>query len=135
MTLSRRLAALAMVAALCSDPPLAGAATLAAQEKAALQAAMQHHIDRQLVQGAYLYLVPGSGQVRVLHPVTSHPMILRMGAHFVLCADFIDAVGRPVNVDFYLAPRGNGYVVFHAAVAQRAQLEAWMKSGKVKPAD
>jgi len=135
MILAHRLAALAMAAALCGAPPLAGAATLAAQDKAALQAGMQQHIDRQLVQGAYLYLVPGSGEVRALHPVTSHPVILRMGAHFVLCADFIDAVGRPVNVDFYMASRGNGYVVFHAAVAQRAQLEALMKSGRVKPAD
>lgn len=135
MTLRFTLAGLALAGTLLCAPSHAGASPLAAQDKAALQAGMQQHIDRQLVQGGYLYLVPESGEVRVLHPVTAHPMILRMGANFVLCADFVDAVGKPVNVDFYMAPRGKGFVVFHAAVGQRAQLEALMKAGKVKPAD
>lgn len=110
----------------------AAAAKLSLPEKASLQAGLQQHIDRNLVDGAYLRLNPGTGEVTKLHPVTAHPMILRMGAYFVLCSDFRDAQGEAVNVDFYMAPRGKGFVVFHTAAAQRADLEKLMKAGKAE---
>ena len=62
-------------------------------------------------------------------------MILRMGPYFVLCSDFRDDTGNPVNVDFYMARRGKSYVVFQMSVAQRSQLEQLMKEGKVEAAD
>lgn len=108
---------------------------LAAVDKATLQASMQQHIDRQLVEGAYLHLNPDTGEVTPLHPTTAHPMILSMGKYYVLCSDFRDARGSAVNIDFYLARRGRNYVVFHTAVAQRAQLERLMKAGKVEMLD
>jgi hypothetical protein len=118
-----------------STSGVAATTPLTASEKAALQAGMQQHIDRQLVDGAYLELNPLSGETRSLHPVTAHPMILRMGSYFVLCSDFRDAEGKPVNVDFFMAQRGKSYVVFHTSIAQRAQLENLMKAGKVQMAD
>ena len=69
-------------------------------KKVALQAAMQRHIESQLIDGAYLHLDPGSGAVRALYPVKAHPMTLKMGDYFVLCSDFRDTKGRAVNVDF-----------------------------------
>ncbi len=109
--------------------------TLDNQQRAALQANMQQHIDRNLVEGRFLYFAPGSAAVKSLHPVKAHPMIMRMGQYYVLCSDFRDDNGNPVSMDFYMARRGSGYVVFHTAVAQRDQLEQMMKDGKVKPAD
>jgi len=105
--------------------------SVSVSEKASLQAAMQRHIDRSLVNGAYLHLNPKSGDVRRLHPVTAHPAILQMGNYFVLCFDFRDDGGKPVNVDFYMARKGQSYVVFHAAVENRALLGRLMKTGKV----
>ena len=103
--------------------------------RAALQATMQQHIDRNLVQGAYLHLDTATGNVVELYPVSPHPVIMRMGSVFVLCADFRKRNGVTVNVDFYLAKDNHRYVVFHAAVDQRHMLEKWMKAGKVARLD
>ncbi len=103
--------------------------------KASLQAAMQQHIDRSLVNKAYLHLDSATGEVVQLYPVSPHPMIMQMGKYFVLCADFRDRQGTTVNVDFYMAKAGRRYVVFHTAIAQRDMLERWMKAGKVEQFD
>lgn len=100
-------------------------------EKAALQAAMQRHIDRTLVDGVILHLDRTSGEVRRLHPVTAHPMILVYGDHFVLCFDFRDDAGNNVPIDYYMARQGSSYAVFHTAVADRALLQDLMAAGKV----
>ena len=92
-------------------------------EKAALQAAMQQHIDRNLVEGAFLHLDTETGRVRQLYPQSPHPMILRMSEYFVLCSDFKDGACRSVNVDFYIARDSQSYVIFHSAVDDRANLQ------------
>jgi hypothetical protein len=100
-------------------------------QKAALQAAMQKHIERGLVDGAYLHFDLSSGVVRELAQVKAHPVILMMGEYFVLCSDFRDKAGKAVNIDYYLARRGKSYVVFHSEVDNRDQLMALIQKGKV----
>jgi hypothetical protein len=92
---------------------------------------MQTYIDRRLVKGAYLSLDRSSGEVRELHPIAAHLVILKMGKYFILCSDFRDQKGQSVNIDFYLAPRGKRYVVFDALVDERSGLQRLMKAGKV----
>lgn len=104
-------------------------------DKTALQAAMQQHIDRNLVDGAYLQLDARSGQVHALHPYKPHPVILKMGAYFVLCSDFRDDKGKTVNVDFYMARRGRSYVVFHKAVDTDNLVTRLMKEGRAERVD
>ncbi len=108
---------------------------LSLSEKANLQAAMQRYIDRQTVEGVYLYLESQSGEVRALHPVTAHPAILSMGPYYVLCFDFRDDRGKDVNVDFYLARKDTSYVVFHAAVDARTVLNRLIQDGQVVSAE
>ncbi len=105
--------------------------TVGTADKAALQAAMQRHIDRSLVNGAYLHLDFDTGDVQKLHPVKAHPMILQMGEYFVLCSDFRDQTGKPVNIDFYLARQDRFYVVFRSAVDDRSKLERLMEKRKI----
>lgn len=112
-----------------------GSQALTLSEKAALQAAMQRHIDGQLVNGAYLFLDARQEQIRPLHPVTTHPMILRMGEHFVLCYDFRDDAGEQVLVDYYVAQTDGSYVVFHTEIANREVLHRLMEAGIVKRID
>jgi hypothetical protein len=114
--------------------PLAASWALDLSDKAGLQAAMQRHIQRNLVDGAYLHLKTKTGEVQRLQPVTPHPMIMKMGQHFVLCFDFRDAEGKAVEIDFYLARRNRSFVVFHAAIENRAMLMRFMKAGKVERA-
>ncbi|MDF1790413.1 MAG: hypothetical protein P1U88_00815 [Thalassobaculaceae bacterium] len=104
---------------------------LSLDDQAALQAAMQRHIDRVLVDGAVLYIDRESGEARQLHPVTAHPMILAYGEHFVLCFDFRDEDGKNVPIDYYMARQDRSYVVFHTAVADRTLLKELMGSGRV----
>ena len=108
---------------------------LSLSEKANLQAAMQRYIDRQMVEGVYLYIESQSGEVRALHPVTAHPAILSMGPYYVLCFDFRDDRGKDVNVDFYLARKDTSYVVFHAAVDARTVLNRLIQGGQVVSAE
>lgn len=103
----------------------------ALSQKTALQAAMQRHIERNLVDGSYLQFDLASGEVRELSPLKAHPVILKMGQYFVLCSDFQDKNGVSVNIDYYLARRGKSYVVFHSEVDRRDELMALIKRGKV----
>lgn len=104
-------------------------------EKASLQAALQRHVDRQMVGGVYLYLDASTGETKSLHPVTAHPMIMQMGDKFVLCFDFRDGKGKTVEVDYYLAAKNNSYVVYHTAINNRQLLMRLVKAGKVKRAE
>lgn len=107
------------------------AAALDLAEKASIQASMQRHVDGQLVDGVLFYLDQESGDVRRLHPVTAHPMLMTMGDHYVLCFDFRDDKGENVPIDYYMARRDGDYVVFHTAVADRTLLQRLMSDGKV----
>lgn len=112
--------------------PVRADVSLTLAEQATLQAAMQRHVEASSIDGAVLYLDRETGEARPLHPVTAHPMILSYGEHFVLCFDFRDASGKNVPIDYYMARRGNGYVVFHTAVADRTLLKELMADGRVK---
>lgn len=125
-------AAILIAATLCLSPLTVNAeGSLSVAEQAAIQAAMQRHIDRNLVDGTVLYIDHETGEVRPLYPVTAHPMILAYGEHFVLCFDFRDDDGQNVPIDYYMARQDNGFVVFHTAVADRALLQTLMSDGKV----
>lgn len=115
--------------------PISSAQALSLSDKAGLQAAMQQHVDRQTVDGAYLYFDTKAGQVRTLYPATAHPLIVYLGEQFVLCFDFADAKGKKVEIDFYLARKGDSFIVFHTAVENRSMLTALMDAGKAELAD
>lgn len=127
------LRALVLAALLAFPAVQADALTLA--DKTALQIAMQKHVDQLTIGDYYLYFDAKRGEVRKLRPATAHPMIMQMGKHFVLCFDFLDNAGKKVEVDYYMARKGRGFVVFHSAVASRNALMALVKSGKVRPAN
>jgi len=130
MNFQRAFAAcLTLLAALGAWPIVGGAESIG--EKASLQAAMQRYIDRQMVDDAFLYLDQENGEVGRLHPVTAHPMILKMGRNYVLCFDFRNDQGADVNVDFYMAPTEGSYIVFHTAIDDREVLHRLMQDGKV----
>ena len=113
-TIVKLTAGLALVVVLGLSPGTVHGLSLA--EKANLQAAMQRHIDRNAVDGMFLYFDQASNSVRGLHPVTTHPKILTVDDYYVVCFDFRDDAGKHVNVDFFMAPRDDTYVVFHTSV-------------------
>ena len=102
-------------------------------DKARLQAAMQQHIGRSLVDGAILHLDTKTGEVTSLYPTQAHPMIIAMGDNFVLCTDLRDKAGNMMPLDLYMAPSGRSFKVFHAEINNRKPLKTFMKKGLAKP--
>lgn len=102
-------------------------------DKAKLQAAMQQHIQRNLVNGAILQLDINTGDVRQLYPTQAHPMVIAMGDNFVLCTDLRDKAGNAMPLDLYMAPSGRSFTVFHTEIGNRAPLKKFMNGGLAKP--
>jgi hypothetical protein len=132
-TIRRRLSAAAFALLMVLASPSAWALSLS--EKATLQAAMQRHIDHQMINGAFLHLDLKTGKVENLHPVNAHPTILRLGPHYVLCFNFRNDKGKEVEIDFYLARKAKSFVVFHTAVSSRHLLHRLMAAGRVVRTD
>lgn len=114
----------------CAGSAFAERITVA--DRAGLQAAMTQHIDRLLVAGVYLQLKVAEGTVRPLVPAKTHSRILQMGPYFVLCTDFRDQQGHPVNVDFYVAREGQNFVVFQTEIGNRGPLQSLMRAGQAR---
>ena len=102
-------------------------------DKARLQAAMQQHIQRQVVDGAILHFDADTGEVRPLYPTKAHPMVIAMGDHFVLCTDLRDKSGKEMPLDLYMARKGRSYVVFHSEINNRTPLQSLLKRGIARP--
>ena len=129
----KRTIAAAFLYGLLALPTFAASPTINAAEKASLQAAMFQHIDRQLIQGSFLHVDFKGGVVEKLSPAKAHPMMLKLGNHYVLWTSFRCADGKDVNVDFYAARSDGGYSIFHTVIDNRGPLMALIKAGKVKP--
>lgn len=121
---------MALVFAVGTSAAVAAADKISITDKAILQATMQRHISKRLVDGAYLHLKKETGEVRKLYAVSAHPTILQVGKFFVLCSDFRDKNGKSANVDFYIAHNSNRYVIFKAVVDDRRQLGLFRKSNR-----
>jgi hypothetical protein len=113
----------------------ANAAALSQSEQVALQAAMQRHIDGVSVNGAVLQIAPDNLQVVEYFLKTAHPKMMRMNDKVILCADFVDAAGKPHMGNFYMAKRDNDYVVFQTSFDSDPILEKLMKEGQVEMAN
>lgn len=107
-------------------------AKVTAGDKIMLQATMQQAISDNLVDGKYFYFDAKAAKVNALYPAQNHPIILRMGEHFILCTDFRTSNGKSVNVDFYISRKGDSFVVFDTVVANRAPIERMMKAKLVE---
>ena len=117
------------VLAVCAALAAPAAAKDTTVLKAELQAAMQRHIDRSLIDGALPYLDLESGEVTDLYPTEAHPMIFTIGEGYVLCADLRTMEGTSRPVDFYLMPSGRRYKIVRIEIDNRPPLKALMKAG------
>lgn len=123
-------------AALTALTGLALAAPASADERSelriALQASMQRHIDRNVIDDAYLTLDLEDGSLERYIPMKAHTAILIGDGYYVLCAEMRDETGKSIPVDYYLAKAGRGFRVFRTEIANRSPLRSLMKSGKVR---
>lgn len=111
---------------------LSGTASAGTSEKALLQAAVQRHVDSQLVDGAVLNLDLETGEVTKLYPTRAHSMILTVGENYVLCVTLSDKNGNESLADIYMAPRDDTFVVIRTEIDNRDALAKLMKAGVAK---
>ena len=121
-----------MVAITMSFASSYAAAEVTRNERIVLQATMQQSIARNLINGRYFYFDVRKSEVNAIYPAKTHPMILEMGDHFILCTDFRNGDGDAVNVDFYVTRKDDTFVVFDTVVENRTPIERMMKAGLVK---
>ena len=120
------IGALALVA-FCTG---ANASKFSTENKVALQAIMQHHVQKNLVDGVYPNVKLKNGKVSDLAPTKSHAMVVAIGGGYVLCTDFRDSEGQSVNVDFYITSKNGRFMVFQTEIDNRAPLNKLIASGK-----
>lgn len=102
-------------------------------DRARLQAAMQRHIEHQVVDGAILHFDTETGDVKPFYPTQAHPMVIAMGNHFVLCTDLRDKSGKTMPLDLYMARKGRSFVVFHSEINNRSPLQRLLEKGIARP--
>lgn len=106
-------------------------ANVTTSEKILLQATMQQSIAEQLIDGKFYYFNRKTGKIQVLFPAKPHPLILSIGEQFIVCADFRDPTGKSVNVDFFVARQGKGFVIFDTVIDDHDSITRMMETGEV----
>ena len=100
--------------------------------KIELQASMQRHIDRGLIDGQMLSVNFEDGSIKGYFPTKVHSDVLKGDGYFVMCSEVVDAEGQSIDVDYYLARGERGFKVFKTAINNRAPLIALINAGEVK---
>lgn len=72
-----------------------------------IQTSMQEFITGQSHDGIYPHFDPVTGELRQLRLKKLHSGIVKKGDYFVSCADFTDADGKLVDLDFMVLKRGD----------------------------
>ncbi len=115
--MKHHLAILTCAFLLVSTPNIVFASEVPAEQLVELQAAMQTYIDKNSVDGALRVNDTETGSTLSLYAVKAHPMVMRMGDGFELCAEFKDADGKDMQVNFMINQSGKDYVVVDVALA------------------
>ncbi len=111
------------------------ALALTDDELVKLQTVMQTHIDTNALNGALLRFDVETKQVSEMFATKAHPKIMTLGKHFVMCADFVDAQGKKLMGNFYIAQEAERFVVFNTTWGDDAALMSLMSSGQLKMAN
>ena len=98
-TLLVALAALPVVAG--DDPSIKG------ELRTNIHAAMNDFVEEQAVDGVVRLYDPVEGHLLELKSYELHRGIVRKGDFYVSCADFVDAGGRKIDVDFLVIRDGD----------------------------
>ncbi len=100
----------------------ADAATLDNQTRVELQTEIRSYIARKIDSGIYTFFDEKSGETVPLRIKAIHPVVLSRGKRFLLCADFIDANGEDVVIDYVVLPTATGYLVEKEIEGQRPRM-------------
>lgn len=108
---------LVVVMALTSLPALAGDdSSIQGKLREEIKMAMRHLIERNTVNDVYRLYDPIKGKLLQLQLVKLHEGIVKKGDYFVSCADFKDASGHLVDLDFLVLQDGKKMIATQAII-------------------
>mgnify|MGYP001800319660 CR=1 FL=1 len=125
----RTLALAACVSALLPFAAFANAPTNSTDLMATLQASMQRSIERATIEGALHHIDISTGEEAKYYPTERHPMIVKLGDIYVMCAELRTTEGTQHSVDFYMAENGRRYTIIRTEIDNRAPLKALIGQG------
>ncbi len=99
------LSATAMAA---NDPSIKG------DVRTNVQQAMNELIQQRTVGGHFKFYDAITNKVHDLKLVELHDGIVKKGGFYVSCADFVDAKGNAIDMDFMVIPSGNKMIATQA---------------------
>jgi hypothetical protein len=100
----------------------AQAATLDAGTLVELQLTLKNHIDAGTVDGVYEHFNVEEGQLKELTLKNLHPKIFSKGNKYLMCADFLDADGNDVLLDYIVSKSESGFRVEQEIRGRRSYL-------------
>lgn len=91
--------------------------------KLQLKASILEHIKQHTDGGTYYFIDNDSTDLLELSFLAMHPVVFeRSDGTYALCADFADASGNKVLVDYFVREIGGNYVVLSSVAGKRSIL-------------
>ena len=105
------------------NPGQAQAATIDLETRTELQLTLQQYIDAGTVDGVYEHFNLEQGAIVKLRLKTLHPVIFVVENKYMLCADFLDANGEAVMLDYIVGPSTDGFRIEQEIPGRRSYLQ------------
>ena len=84
--------------------------------RANIQNSMNAYITHQSIDGRMYVYDAVEGKLLKLKLDELHSGIVKKGAFYVSCADFVDQQGRKIDIDFMVRPKAGGFITTQALV-------------------
>ncbi len=90
--------------------------SIKAKVRTDIQAAMEDHIKHNTIGDHYMIYDAVDGKMRKLTFEKLHKGIVKKSDFYVSCADFVDAGGEKVDIDFFVVDKDGSYSVLQGLV-------------------
>ncbi len=106
---------------------LASIATTQAEEidvetRVALQLTLENFVESKTQKNVYSFFNPDTAEVSKLKLRRLHPVIFRKDDFYLMCADFIDADGKDVLIDYIVGKHGTNFQIEQEIIGRRSWL-------------
>lgn len=98
------------------------AAAIDLETRSELQLTLKQYIDAGTVDGVYERFNVEQGQIEKLRLKTLHPVIFVIDKKYMLCADFLDADGNDVLLDYIVSLSASGFRIEQEIPGRRSYL-------------
>lgn len=122
-----RAARVIAVLVICLIGPIQQANAATVEEKVTLQVELMAYIDARTNDGKFRYFDPSSSAMVSVFPANLHPKIISHDGYDILCADFRDAAGEKIQIDFIARIREGKAEILQMVVGERASIVQMIK--------